>query len=76
MAKLNKLDCRNCKHYFICAYCRQFDHKLVDLLTEIRERNYGREEEDMKRGKVFSFLAKSCSYFDKDCYSRESNKND
>lgn len=74
MVKLNKLDCRNCKHYFVCGYLKQYDYKLEDLLVGIREEKYGYEESDIKRKLIFNFMAKSCSYFDKDCYSRESTK--
>ena len=68
--EINKRDCRNCKHYFVCAYVRQFDYKLRDLLECIREPEISNNDEQRKL--VFEFMAKACQYFNIDCYSKES----
>ena len=70
---MKQKDCRNCKHYFVCAYARQYDYRLHDLLECIRKPEI--KGNDKVRKLIFEFLAKSCNYFNIDCYSKESSLN-
>lgn len=71
MVKLNKKDCRNCKHFFVCAYPKHYDWNLGDLLESIRKPEISNNEKQRKL--IYEFLARACQYFNKDCYSRDRN---
>jgi len=67
--KINKKDCRNCKHFFVCAYAKAYDWKLRDLLESIKKPEVGNS--DAQRKYIYEFMARACQYFDKDCYSKK-----
>ena len=69
IVRRKKIDCRNCKHFQVCAYHRHYSYNLMDIAQSI---GVSRISNDINsRNWSFGMLARYCEYYDKDCYSKE-----
>ena len=64
---LNKVDCRNCKHFYVCAYHKGF--KIKDFLEEhlmdcMKQDNLAAQRKSTKV--IYKLLVNNCRYFNKD----------
>lgn len=62
--------CRQCVHFYPCAYNKSFRYKFEELMYGV-----GIEFGKDVKGYVYKFLSKYCKYFNKDGFCNGWNKN-
>ena len=69
-----KKDCRNCNHFYVCAYHKSFEIKdfiVNHLRTCMDEDNLKSQQKATKI--IYNLLVSNCKYFNKSAYSNTYN---
>ena len=61
--------CRNCIHFYVCGYLKQFEHNLSEMLESV-----GWFSPEHKYKRIYTLLAEKCKYYNKECKAKKQSK--